>query len=377
MIFVATILLFSAQSIPAYSFIGTIIPISFRGPISDVDIWANVYVVKGYENSTERYPVIYNLHGLTGNQNSDVWPFSDAFEKAINAGKIGPAIIVYCNGYGDSQWGNSHDGTKPAETNVMRELIPYVDSHFRTIASSRARVIQGMSMGGSGSLDMAFKYPDSFCCVVSHAPALVPWSTIEAKSPGVFASYEEYTQYCPWNNLQKNADNIRSKMPIRIVVGTADGLLGYDRAMRDSLIARNIPVEYAEVPDVAHDYGGLAVVEGNNDFAFMARRITVGTTSVTPTNTLATEKSAISISIGSQEIRVTVERSKVQSVPQLAILDMRGKLITRISSENIGDNGRLRFRLPGASEQGLNAGPYIFAIKVDGGNVERKIVWVQ
>ena len=46
------------------------------------------------------------------------------------------------------------------ETTVIKELIPYIDKTYRTIASRTGRAIQGMSMGGFGAMRLALKYPE-------------------------------------------------------------------------------------------------------------------------------------------------------------------------------------------------------------------------
>src|SRR5579862_5194734 len=55
------------------------------------------------------------------------------------------------------------------ETTVIRELIPYIGGHYRTIASRDRRSIQGMSMGGFGCMKLGLKYPDLFCSTVAFA----------------------------------------------------------------------------------------------------------------------------------------------------------------------------------------------------------------
>ena len=61
----------------------------------------------------------------------------------------------------------------PIEDVMIDDLIPYIDSHYRTIATREGRGIGGFSMGGRGTLLLAFKHPDLFCAASSVASAVV------------------------------------------------------------------------------------------------------------------------------------------------------------------------------------------------------------
>jgi enterochelin esterase-like enzyme len=330
-----SIILFVAGSSQALN--GTITPVTFTGPITHGSITFNIYLPAGYSSGSTRYPVIYNLHGNTGSPYSDNTVVPPALEAAVASAIIGPAIIVFPNGYGNSMWADSWDMTKPAETNVIREVIPYVDSHYRTIASHEARVIMGMSMGGFGCLDFAFKFPDTFCCAVSHAAAIDDnWITADADHPGVFNHDSAYFErYSPWTNLKLNANAVRNSIAMRMVCGTADGLLPYNRAMRDSLTKKNIPVSYAEVTGIGHDLNGLMAQQGNNDFRFIASHLNLSPTSIR--SGISEEKSAYVMSVMRKgtEIIITISRQANQPIPQLQILDLAGKLVQSINPGNI------------------------------------------
>ena len=71
-------------------------------------------------------------------------------------------ILVYASGGSQTNYCDSYDGKYMAETTVIKELIPYIDKNYRTIASRNGGRIQGMSMGGFGAMRLALKYPDLF-----------------------------------------------------------------------------------------------------------------------------------------------------------------------------------------------------------------------
>ena len=119
-----------------------------------------VIVPKQYhavDNMGERYPVLYLLHGAYG-------CYSDWSHKAnLDALANKYAVIIVCPDGQDSWYFDSPiDPKMQFETYVSKELVAYVDSHYRTYANRFMRAITGLSMGGHGALFLAFRHPDVF-----------------------------------------------------------------------------------------------------------------------------------------------------------------------------------------------------------------------
>ncbi len=140
----------------------------------------SVYLPPGYNNSKQRYPVIYFLHGFTGD-NKMLTPMAEILDFAIATNKIRPFIMVISDQkttydgsfYSNSQvFGNWEDFT-------AYDLVEYMDNNFRTIAKSESRGITGHSMGGYGALKIAMHHPEIF-------------SSVYAISPGALAIVKEY-----------------------------------------------------------------------------------------------------------------------------------------------------------------------------------------
>ncbi len=106
----------------------------------------------------KRYPVVYWLHGLGGNQRGGA-TFVAHLDAAIKTGKAPPVIAVLVNGLRDSRYCDSFDGQRPVETVIVKDLIPHVDMTYRTVARGAARAIEGLSMGGFGAAHLAFSFP--------------------------------------------------------------------------------------------------------------------------------------------------------------------------------------------------------------------------
>jgi S-formylglutathione hydrolase FrmB len=130
----------------------------------------NIILPVDYESSGDkRYPVLYLLHGLTGNYTN--W----ANLGASRAAK-GLDLIVVMPDVGNSwylNWAESGEGQKNAwDDFITKDLIGHIDATYRTIAAREGRAINGLSMGGFGGLTLGLRHPDLFCSIGSHSGAL-------------------------------------------------------------------------------------------------------------------------------------------------------------------------------------------------------------
>jgi S-formylglutathione hydrolase FrmB len=252
---------------------GTIESHSFIGAITQSTVFYNIYLPEGYASSTERYPVIYHLGGLGDTPSNHNTTISESFEYAQDSGVIGPVIIVFPNSYGYTFWADSIDSTKPAETNVIQELIPHIDSTYRTLAQRKYRIVQGWSMGGFGAALYFTKYPDLFNAAIFYDAALFPWSTLTTELPDttreIFGNNESYfNQFSPWIFAATNASILQRSTSIRMVVA-AD--TPYNRDYRDYLNSLYIYPAYVETTSV-HIVSVVFAAEGYNSAVFIADR---------------------------------------------------------------------------------------------------------
>lgn len=127
-----------------------------------------------YATSGKRYPVLYFLHGLFGNDHRWVdRGGKEIFDRLTTDGTIGPFIVVLPNG-GETFYINSEDGKDRYEDFFVQEMVPFIDHHYRTIATKDARGISGLSMGGYGALHLAMRHPDLFGSVAATSAVLIP-----------------------------------------------------------------------------------------------------------------------------------------------------------------------------------------------------------
>ena len=136
-----------------------------------------IYLPPGYNSTTARYPVIYYLHGFAWSDSLLI--ASDhldlLLDNGISTGKIRPVIVVMPDEYTTykgSFYSNSSLNGNWADF-TARDLVAYVDQHYRTIPTTGSRGIAGHSMGGHGALKIAMLFPDVFSCVYALSPAVL------------------------------------------------------------------------------------------------------------------------------------------------------------------------------------------------------------
>ena len=134
-----------------------------------------VYTPAGYERGKGRYPVLYLLHGMGGDE--EAWVATgrvvEIMDNLIASGKAEPMIVVMTNGCtkhvaapGYSEEGmfrpymsGSMDGTFEA---MFKDVVEWVDATYRTIAKPEKRAIAGLSMGGFHAMQISKHYPEMF-----------------------------------------------------------------------------------------------------------------------------------------------------------------------------------------------------------------------
>jgi S-formylglutathione hydrolase len=146
------------------------------------DRHVSVWLPPGYaKNKQRRYPVLYLLHGFT---DSDAKWFGLEGQHFVNtpaavdaafAKNVPEMIVVMPDGlnvYGGSFYSNSVT-VGDWETFVTRELVRYVDTHYRTLAQPESRGLAGHSMGGYGTLRLGMKVPGVFAALYAMSPCCV------------------------------------------------------------------------------------------------------------------------------------------------------------------------------------------------------------
>lgn len=137
-----------------------------------------VYTPPGYDAQGSRaYPVLYCLHGYTGDVAALVstrpWETNVVqwMDRLIVTEQMAPAILVLVDGntrLGGSQYVDSiHNGDYA--TYVVRDIVGALDAAYRTIAREGGRAVFGKSSGGFGALHLTLAHPGVFGAFASHS----------------------------------------------------------------------------------------------------------------------------------------------------------------------------------------------------------------
>jgi len=152
---------------------------SLEGNLQGNDATRDVYVYlpSGYEKGRQRYPVVYFLHGyaVTADVYVDgVLKVPSALDTAFGAG-VRPAIVVMPDAF--TRFGGSFYSNSPVigdwESWIAKDLVSYIDGHYRTLAKREGRGLSGHSMGGYGTLRIGMKYPQVFGALYAMSSAVL------------------------------------------------------------------------------------------------------------------------------------------------------------------------------------------------------------
>ena len=168
---------------------GTVSRIWYDSPALGLERRMTVYTPVGYETSGKRYPVLYLLHGMGGDEEAwiSLGRTAQILDNLIAQGKARPMIVVMPNGNASQEAapGESSRGMVPPTMQLPKtmegsyeqafpEIVKFIDKNYRTIKSKSGRAIAGLSMGGFHSLHISKQYPDMFDYVGLFSAAILP-----------------------------------------------------------------------------------------------------------------------------------------------------------------------------------------------------------
>jgi enterochelin esterase-like enzyme len=220
---------------------------SFFSQSRQREIFFTLYTPPGYEQSAQRYPVLYFLHGSQGshilfwnavsrevvaaNEDAGAW-----ISQLIESGQLPPFIIVAPKAT-DSGWDSEN------EVMVTQELIQAIDGNWRTIANRNGRSLAGFSLGAAGAMRYPAMHPDLYCnSMVLAESAVDEAATLWAENQTAVLA----------NGLE-----------VALVVGELDmRAVTATTAVDQILTELAIPHQLQIIPDVPHNFGQLYNVIG-------------------------------------------------------------------------------------------------------------------
>lgn len=168
---------------------GTVSRIWYDSPALGLERRMTVYTPAGYETSGKRYPVLYLLHGMGGDEEAwiSLGRTAQILDNLIAQEKAKPMIVVMPNGNASQEAapGESSRGMVPPTMQLPKtmegsyeqafpEIVKFIDKNYRTIKGKSGRAIAGLSMGGFHSLHISKQYPDMFNYIGLFSAAIMP-----------------------------------------------------------------------------------------------------------------------------------------------------------------------------------------------------------
>jgi S-formylglutathione hydrolase FrmB len=226
-----------------------------KGEISNDTIEFYISLPASYYNSTKSYPVLYHLHGMNEyyiSQRTSL--INDFLRQQAKANKLPEVITIFPNGI-DGFWGDHYDENPLLETNLIKEIIPYVDQYFRT---DKKRILMGWSAGGVGALNFYSKNTEVFNGVISLDGAVLTWNemlTFQPQKANQITNSDSvyfYEYFCPYKWIDRNNDKFSRKKRTSFFV-VASFFSSYHHEFISLLKNYNIKVSYLEL-NCEHDF---------------------------------------------------------------------------------------------------------------------------
>lgn len=136
-------------------------------------VLVSIYTPPGYMPArAEPYPLLIQLQGARGSSKT-MQRMAPLLEQAIKEGRVWPMVSVMPSA-GRSFYMDYRDGSQKWEQFLLNDLLPYVRREANVVKGRSGTFVTGSSMGGMGSLRIAFKHPDLFQAVASQEPGIEP-----------------------------------------------------------------------------------------------------------------------------------------------------------------------------------------------------------
>jgi enterochelin esterase-like enzyme len=206
---------------------------------------AYVYTPPGYDaDAVLRYPVLYLQHGAGEDERgwSTQGRMNFILDNLIAAGKAKPMIVVMERGYatmpGTSAAPPGRAGGVFADL-VLKDLVPLVDSTYRTIPDREHRAIAGLSMGGGQALQIGLPHLETFAYIGGFSAAAFKFD-VKTSYGGVFSDPAAFNQKVRLFYLH---------------AGTEEPMFTKAaKAMHETLDQAGIKSVFVESPGTAHEW---------------------------------------------------------------------------------------------------------------------------
>lgn len=238
---------------------------TFKSASMGIEVGYYIYLPPGYDETKERYPVVYHLHGGRPGAENKAVRLAAYVDKAIAGGVIKPTIYVFPNGGPVSWYDMPEQPNSLGETVFVKELIPHVDATYRTWGTREGRALEGYSQGGRGTTRIMFKHPELFLSVAPGGSGYGPEKHIQEHE-----GYEsENLRFLPigynaWD-LAKTYAGRSDRPALNILVWDGTKCFNYEHNLQYSAWLKKLGIghEFLAIPEVAHTVTGSYDVSGD------------------------------------------------------------------------------------------------------------------
>ena len=216
-------------------------------------ISAIVVVPDTYKLTDSKLPVVYLLHGYSGDHkdwtaHTDLGDYADSYN-----------FVIVCPDGGYNSWylDSPMDPGSQYRTHIGQEVVQYIDEKYRTIAQRKSRAITGLSMGGHGALYLSLEFPHVFGAAGSMSGVVdLQFTTKKYEMGEKIGSIEKFSErwekYSVISNVYKFKD---SQTHLIIDCGIDDEFIEINRLLHNKLLALDISHDYSEkLGDHSWDY---------------------------------------------------------------------------------------------------------------------------
>jgi putative tributyrin esterase len=215
---------------------------------------AGIVVPNSYKKQKKAiYPVLYLLHGYSGNFRDWLTKVPDKSVLTSMADQYQTIIVTPDGGFSSWYLDSPLDKTSQYETFITKELVQAVQRKYRTITTREGRFISGLSMGGHGALYLSARHPDLYLAAASMSGALDIASiqgsdltkSIEVLLGPKSQNYGQFIQ----NSVVNMVPQIKAS-PVKVLFdcGVDDFLIESNRELHRRLVTEKVPHEYIERP---------------------------------------------------------------------------------------------------------------------------------
>lgn len=249
--------LYSVNDVPH----GDVARVWYDSPTLGMQRRMTIYTPAGYASSKEKLPVMYLLHGAGGDE--EAWPAqgraAQILDNLIALGKTKPMIVVMTNGNTDcaaapGEWAagmykpsfTGRGGQSKADMDEsFKDVMSYVESHYRILPGKKNHAVCGLSMGGLHTYQISKMYPDTFDYIGLFS------ALIQLSPAPLHGGAEAFSNTTVDDKVAQQLAQLFAAKPTLywIAIGKTDFLYQNNEIYRKYLDSKNYKYEYVETEE--------------------------------------------------------------------------------------------------------------------------------